>query len=978
MTTEVGTEAEVKKEPEKSEVQEHQDEHDENADPQPAPADTENPENAEVKSKEPGEPTSPTSPSGQKKEKGISRLLPPWLKRQKSLSQGPKESVSSTEEEPEVKGDEESPKKKEELKRSEEEQVEQNSVCSAETQPERDGGAEQKVGEEQDRAEDGVQESGVASPLKSGKKTKMVMCHVTMLDGNQFECEVEKRAKGQYLFFKVCEHLNLLEKDYFDLSFKNNADQKCWLDPTKEIKRQIRNSQWQFAFNVKFYPPDPSQLSEDITRYLLCLQLRQDILSGRLPCSFVTLTLLGSYTLQAELGDQESSEQLLHSISDFQFAPNQTKELEEKVVELHKAHRGMTPAQADIQFLENAKKLSMYGVDLHHAKDSDGVDIMLGVCANGLLIYKDRLRINRFAWPKILKISYKRSNFYIKIRPGETEQFESTVGFKLPNHRAAKRVWKVCVEHHTFFRLTNPEQPTKSKFLTLGSRFRYSGRTQAQTRQASSLIDRPAPQFTRTASKRISRSFDAGPVVSVSDRSYAPGENGHDPALELSSDSKNPQVEEGAEPAEGTATEVTAEPVFECGNDGADSSLIKDLDKTQEDVLKHQASISELKRSFMEAAPEPQPSQWEKRLTGSGTAGLRPQVQGISPAQPESALSESSDVSKSEHTSALNGQPDVTNVIEVVNETVVIEEVIQVSGKNADVTPATEPVLEKAPQATEEEEEVEKSASSESESEEEAEYHAQISTSDSAHHIKEEPEEVEEQEVEITEQAPPTEAEAKSESVVEDQETDPEPTSEEHELPVQDEASVVADEAPNGHAPEEAPPTLSAVAEEQQDPHVINGDSPHVDADRVPQVICCSEPPVVKTEMVTISDTFAAQKTEITTMEVPIVHTETKTITYEAAQLEDNGDGEPGVLMTAQTITSESLCTTTTTHITKTLKGGLSETRIEKRIVITGDSDIDHDQALAQAIKEAKEQHPDMSVTRVVVHKETELAEEDE
>ncbi|KAJ8385904.1 hypothetical protein AAFF_G00178660 [Aldrovandia affinis] len=146
----------------------------------------------------------------------------------------------------------------------------------------------------------------------------------------------------------------------------------------------------------------------------------------------------------------------------------------------------------------------------------------------------------------------------------------------------------------------------------------------------------------------------------------------------------------------------------------------------------------------------------------------------------------------------------------------------------------------------------------------------------------------------------------------------------------------------------------------------------------MPQVICCSEPPVVKTEMVTISDTFAAQKTEISTKEVPIVHTETKTITYEAAQLDGSADGEPGVLMTAQTITSESLCTTTTTHITKTLKGGLSETRIEKRIVITGDSDIDHDQALAQAIKEAKEQHPDMSVTRVVVHKETELAEEGE
>uniref|UniRef100_A0A1W2P7I2 Erythrocyte membrane protein band 4.1 like 2 n=1 Tax=Mus musculus TaxID=10090 RepID=A0A1W2P7I2_MOUSE len=103
------------------------------------------------------------------------------------------------------------------------------------------------------------------------------------------------------------------------------------------------------------------------------------------------------------------------------------------------------------------------------------------------------------------------------------------------------------------------------------------------------------------------------------------------------------------------------------------------------------------------------------------------------------------------------------------------------------------------------------------------------------------------------------------------------------------------------------------------------------------------KPPVVKTEMVTISD--ASQRTEISTKEVPIVQTETKTITYESPQ---------------------------------TVKGGISETRIEKRIVITGDAALDHDQALAQAIREAREQHPDMSVTRVVVHKETELAEEGE
>uniref|UniRef100_A0A8C2BIE5 Erythrocyte membrane protein band 4.1 like 2 n=1 Tax=Cyprinus carpio TaxID=7962 RepID=A0A8C2BIE5_CYPCA len=667
----------------------------------------------------------------------------------------------------------------------------------------------------------------------------------------------------------------MLEKDYFGLSFKDNAEQRCWLDVTKEIKRQIRNSQWQFVFSVKFYPPDPSQLTEDITRYLLCLQLRQDIASGRLPCSFVTHALLGSYTLQGELGDHDPEEHRLDYISDFQFAPNQTKELEEKVVELHKSHRGMTPAQADAQFLENAKKLSMYGVDLHHAKDSEGVDIMLGVCSNGLLIYKDRLRINRFAWPKILKISYKRSNFYIKIRPGEAEQFESTVGFKLPNHRAAKRVWKVCVEHHTFFRLVSPEQPTKTKFLTLGSKFRYSGRTQAQTRQASSLIDRPAPAFQRTSSKRISRSLD--------------GENNHAYLKELVQSFE-----------------------LACGMFLLYSNLLCDLDKTQEDVLKHQASISELKRSFMEATPEPRPSQWDKHLTGSPATTLR--------------LAEV--------------KPEGNEVIEVVEETVVIEEVVKAKPKSS--TPEAS-----VPVETEVKEE--RSLSSDSESEDEAEYHAQPpSTSISTQQIKEEPEE--EQEAELSQQAPPSAIESQPSAEA----AEPGPAAEEekaaqpHEEERTDKPLLTPDEAPNGHAPQsEAPPS--------------------------PQT-----PPVVKTEMVTISDTFAAQKTEISTKEVPIVHTETKTITYEAAQLDGNGDGEPGVLMTAQTITSESLCTTTTTHITKTLKGGQSETRIEKRIVITGDSDIDHDQALAQAIKEAKEQHPDMSVTRVVVHKETELAEDED
>ncbi|XP_074253563.1 band 4.1-like protein 2 isoform X12 [Saimiri boliviensis] len=738
--------------------------------------------------------------------RGISRFIPPWLKKQKSYTlvvakdggdkKEPTQAVVEEqvldkeepllEEKREAKGDAEETAQKKQQEIKVEVKEGKPSVSKAETQPTEQvsKGREEKVKEAQEDKLEGeaakretkeVQTNELKAEKafqKVAKKTKTVQCKVTLLDGTEYSCDLEKRAKGQVLFDRVCEHLNLLEKDYFGLLFQESPEQKNWLDPAKEIKRQLRNLPWLFTFNVKFYPPDPSQLTEDITRYFLCLQLRQDIASGRLPCSFVTHALLGSYTLQAELGDYDPEEHGSIDLSEFQFAPTQTKELEEKVAELHKTHRGLSPAQADSQFLENAKRLSMYGVDLHHAKDSEGVDIKLGVCANGLLIYKDRLRINRFAWPKILKISYKRSNFYIKVRPAELEQFESTIGFKLPNHRAAKRLWKVCVEHHTFYRLVSPEQPPKAKFLTLGSKFRYSGRTQAQTRQASTLIDRPAPHFERTSSKRVSRSLDGAPI-GVVDQSLMkdfPGAAGEisayrpggvsaavapdgDGRREVRSPTKAPHLQliEGKK----NSLRVEGDNIYVRHS----NLMLEELDKAQEDILKHQASISELKRNFMESTPEPRPNEWEKRRI----TPLSLQTQG---------------------------------------------------------------------------------------------------------------------------------------------------------------------------------------------------------------------PPVVKTEMVTISD--ASQRTEISTKEVPIVQTETKTITYESPQIDGGAGGDSGTLLTAQTITSESVSTTTTTHITKTVKGGISETRIEKRIVITGDADIDHDQALAQAIREAREQHPDMSVTRVVVHKETELAEEGE
>ncbi|XP_068028513.1 protein 4.1 isoform X6 [Anomalospiza imberbis] len=916
---------------------------------------------------------------------------------------------------------------------------------------------------------------------KAVKRHRNMYCKVVLLDDTIFECTVDKHAKGQDLLKKVCDHLNLLEEDYFGLATWDTPTSRTWLDPAKEIKKQVHGGPWDFTFNVKFYPPDPAQLTEDITRYYLCLQLRQDILTGRLPCSFATLALLGSYTVQSELGDYDPDLHGPDYISEFKLAPNQTKELEEKVVELHKTYRSMTPAQADLEFLENAKKLSMYGVDLHQAKDLEGVDITLGVCSSGLLVYKDKLRINRFPWPKVLKISYKRSSFFIKIRPGEQEQYESTIGFKLPSYRAAKKLWKVCVEHHTFFRLTSTEAIPKSRFLALGSKFRYSGRTQAQTRQASALIDRPAPQFERTASKRVSRSLDGAKratqkvefrtieeekqkevvVVEVPEpkpadqirekpakhtletfetKPIAEEEEEKEKAevvkvpvvkpksvevvqarsakrdlgsIEISPIEEEEEEEEKmmvvreleplpkesavavitpersprptsapaiaqSHPAEPAPAKSSAKDVAtsKAGKETAKSDgrreeyplekpeapvdaskqqpaekeeelirmrkkrskrldgeniyirhsnlMLEDLDKTQEEIKKHHANISELKKNFMESVPEPRPSEWDKRLsTHSPFRSLN--VNGQIPTGADGKMSDflsQEDVAAVAEWSSFN----TGFAWEGSRQSVVFSE--------TPVPPASQPSASwhfgaSSLSSEEEEEEQEEAVPSRSASEEDLTCGKGVCVDV-------------EKDSELSELEPP-----------------PSPAT-----------------LPRHWGGEE-----EEVAEDGEDSFAFrkpHGECPNPDApNRLLELIRCFQPPLVKTQTVTISDVSSAIKSEIPTKEVPIVHTETKTITYEAAQTDGgNGDLDPGILLTAQTITSETTSSTTTTQITKTVKGGISETRIEKRIVITGDADVDHDQVLAQAIKAAKEQHPDMSVTKVVVHQETEIAEE--
>nr|XP_023659627.1 protein 4.1-like isoform X2 [Paramormyrops kingsleyae] len=913
--------------------------------------------------------------------RGLSRLFSSFRKQRSQCSEEERNRPGEQWETKELKAPIADPEP--ELRAEEDTPLDLQSLSSAEIQlvhgdqkedqdTEKDSLEEEEAGrgcQEDEDGEGGLQDQERkegSKTRKAGRQAHNMHCKVTLLDDTQYECELEKHSRGQDLFMKVCDHMNLLEKDYYGLAFWESPTTKTWLDFAKEIRKQTQGI-CEFTFNVKFYPPDPTQLTEDITRYYLCLQLRKDIFSGRLPCSFVTLAVLGSYAVQSELGEYDPDLHGPDYTRQVRLAPRPSRELEEKVMELHRTYKSMIPSQADIMFLENAKKLSMYGLDFHPAKDLEGVDIMLGVCSSGLMVYKDKLRINRFPWPKVLKISYKRSNFYIKVRPSELEHYESTIGFKLPNCKASKRLWKVCVEHHTFFRLSSTEAATTPRrFLALGSKFRYSGRTQAQTRQASSMIDRPAPLFQRSASKRASRSLDEGQL-----QTQAKKEDNWFELLDrapIKTAPPPPVGSLGVQPgvfssAQVRLRRVERHPYKRVGWVMGDPEAVPTLDpafrleeSTQE--LQDQVEVPRMTQSvadWMLTLPNLRESEdWfilldyilqSPAVVKTPDRNARPVSAPImSPVSPVSLGEKATSPStpRADHWVAPTPSRRPNRLEDRRAE--------MRKGYHTAESPKAELLREAKPQAMSRRERRE--------------------TPKTAAPMRETP----------AQQLPRPETEPVRMRKKRAKKIEGETIYIRHSNLMLEDVDKTQGELMRHHASISELKRSFMEAMPEQRPSEwdkrLSSQSPFrsITINGQLQPSANGSPLVKKMQTVTISDITNNIRGDATTKEVPIVHTETRTITYESPQTGDNVlDRDGGILLSAQTISSDTVCTTTTTQITKTVKGGISETRIEKRIVITGDMEIDHDKALAQAIKEAKEQHPDMSVTRVVVHQETEI-----
>ncbi|XP_074693658.1 FERM domain-containing protein 5 isoform X2 [Strix aluco] len=344
-------------------------------------------------------------------------------------------------------------------------------------------------------------------------------CTVRLLDDSEYTCTIQRDAKGQYLFDLLCHHLNLLEKDYFGIRFVDPDKQRHWLEFTKSVVKQMRaQPPFTMCFRVKFYPTDPAALKEEITRYLVFLQIKRDLYHGRLLCKTSDAALLAAYILQAEIGDYDPGKHPEGYSSKFQFFPKHSEKLERKIAEIHKSElSGQTPATSELNFLRKAQTLETYGVDPHPCKDVSGNAAFLAFTPFGFVVLQGNKRVHFIKWNEVTKMKFEGKTFYLYVSQKEEKKIVLT--YFAPTPEACKHLWKCGIENQAFYKLEKSSQVrtvSSSNLFFKGSRFRYSGRVAKEVMESSAKIKREPPEIHRAGlvPSRSCPSITHGPRLS--------------------------------------------------------------------------------------------------------------------------------------------------------------------------------------------------------------------------------------------------------------------------------------------------------------------------------------------------------------------------------------------------------------------------------------------------------------------------------
>nr|XP_057939375.1 tyrosine-protein phosphatase non-receptor type 3 [Doryrhamphus excisus] len=289
-----------------------------------------------------------------------------------------------------------------------------------------------------------------------------LLCLIQLLDGTIETFRVNKQDEGVVLLDQVCDHLGLQERQLFSLQIREsgtavpsitaNTHSPRWLEPEKPLKKQIKGLAYPIYLNfrVRFFISDPNSLQHEQTRHLYFLQIRSDVKEGRLQCPLSAAVVLASYAVQSELGDHCPSQQSGY-LSKCHFIPEQDDDFLSKVEDLHPQHKGLKQSEAELCFLNTARTLELYGVELHTALDTNNAPLMVGLASSGVAIFCNMICSSFFPWANIIKISFKRKRFLIHLKRKHGETQDCVVSLVLPCPKNCKNLWRSSVDHHSFF-----------------------------------------------------------------------------------------------------------------------------------------------------------------------------------------------------------------------------------------------------------------------------------------------------------------------------------------------------------------------------------------------------------------------------------------------------------------------------------------------------------------------------------------------
>ncbi|XP_077408055.1 tyrosine-protein phosphatase non-receptor type 14-like [Vanacampus margaritifer] len=292
---------------------------------------------------------------------------------------------------------------------------------------------------------------------------------IRLLDNNVIECTLSVESTGQECLEAVAQRLELRETPYFGLWFqgKTQAPAQRWVELEKPLKKQLDKfgNEPLLFFGVMFYVPSVSRLEQEATRYQYYLQVKKQLLDGRLHCTVEQGIRLAGLAVQADFGDftQFASQDFLREYVLFPVNwPNGDEVLEEwtqKVAEEHKSRCRMQAAEAELLYIKEIEKLDGFGQESFAAKDNYTNDIFIGMSFVGVFVkHRNGRSIMLHRWKDIGTVAHNKSAITVEITSRD-----DTISFHMEDMEMAKYIARLFTARHKFYKQNKIcAEPTRS------------------------------------------------------------------------------------------------------------------------------------------------------------------------------------------------------------------------------------------------------------------------------------------------------------------------------------------------------------------------------------------------------------------------------------------------------------------------------------------------------------------------------------